>query len=108
MTIQHSSAVLPDTASHEERRTVDTTIVSELVALFPGSTSRELAEFANRDRWQIARRLPEAARLKRATTVFKGRPRECQVTGRMAITWWPRQVPTAIATTVEAAAPAAA
>jgi hypothetical protein len=92
-----NAAILPDTATRDEQRQVDTTIVAELVAMFPGSTSRELAEFSGRDRWQIARRLPEAARLKKSRAVYKGRPRACQVTGRMALTWWPRPVPTAVA-----------
>jgi len=89
-----SNAILPQDATYTDKRRVDTTAVGDLVAQFPGSTSRELAAFSGRCRWQIARRLPEAARLKKQRRVFKGRPRACQVTGRIAITWWPREVPT--------------
>jgi len=94
---QVAAKILPEDASWEERRAVDTGTVADLVARFPGCTSRELAVFSGLDRFQIARRLPDAARIKRTPQrVWRGRPRACEVTGRMAITWWPRPVPTAL------------
>jgi hypothetical protein len=92
-TAAHADPVLPEPATYEQRRQVTSQIVIDLVALYPGSTSRELADISGRCRMQIARRLPEAAAHKKLPRVFKGRPRPCQVTGRVALTWWPRPVP---------------
>ena len=49
----------------------------------PGLTSFELASHCSLDRFQLARRLPECRLLS------KGAPRQCSVTGRQAVTWWP-------------------
>lgn len=38
-------------------------IAFELVKLFPGRTSKELAELGTLDRYQLARRLPELAEM---------------------------------------------
>lgn len=65
--------------------------VLDLVRRFPGHTSAELAiksELAGGDidRWTAARRLPEL----RSTWIVKnGEPRECGVTGRRALVWYP-------------------
>ena len=77
---------------YSDYRKVDTRLVETLVGEFPGRTSHELSKFANKCRMQIARRLPEAARMI-ARDVFRGPRRECQVTGRTAQTWWDREVP---------------
>ena len=53
---------------------------------FPGRTSSELAGGDVRIRYQLARRLPELARMGKVT---KGPARTCRVTGRSSITWRP-------------------
>jgi hypothetical protein len=65
--------------------------VLDLVKLYEGRTSQELAQYATNmghpklDRYVIARRLPE---LLSYGFVLKGLPRSCEVTGYMATTWW--------------------
>lgn len=86
-------------------------IVTAAVHMSPGSTSAELAEYCDRhallvaqralgvsypsmdqiiscalDRWQIARRLPEA---ETAETIRRGEARKCEIKGRKSLTWWP-------------------
>ena len=51
----------------------------------PGLTSAELARATGLDRYMLARRLPELA-----PAAVKGDPQRCQVTGRHAMTWWPK------------------
>ena len=64
---------------------------AELVRSHPGHTSAELAKQSGKDRTVIARRLPDAANHP-GTEVYRGQTRSCSVTGRRAITWWPRDV----------------
>jgi hypothetical protein len=47
-------------------------------------TSMELAHAASIDRYIVARRLPD---LERDRQVMRGAMRECEVSGRLAITW---------------------
>lgn len=61
-------------------------IILDLVARFPGSTSRELAAAGGIDRYAPARRLPE---LERAGDVRRGDMRRCADGGRLSATWWP-------------------
>lgn len=64
-----------------QRRTVEAA-----VWMHPGLTSAELARKCLLDRWQIARRLPEA---ELAGHVKRGEARVCGVSNRRAITWQP-------------------
>jgi len=50
----------------------------------PGSTSKELTRHCSLDRHQIARRLPEMARM---NLVEKGPSRICEMGGTRALTW---------------------
>jgi len=67
--------------------------VLEYVKLWPGHTSNELAARIavhtgtkpEEHRWMIARRLPEL----RGPHVRNGHARECTITDRQALTWWP-------------------
>lgn len=85
----------PQPATYEEARSLGLHKAAEIVARFPGSTSRELAQLSGYDRTKMARRLPEAEAetWRRRQLVWQGYPRKCKVTGRMAITWWDREVP---------------
>ena len=56
------------------------------VRAFPGHTSFELALLTEINKYTLARRLPECVT---AGTVMKGEIRECEITGRKALTWWP-------------------
>lgn len=66
--------------AHQQRQAV------AAVRQWPGSTSRELAEHAQMDRYALARRLPEA---ERAGLIVRGPMRECSISGRETLTWWP-------------------
>jgi len=55
------------------------------LAAHPGSTSRQLAERANLDRYTVARRLPDLERNGRARKGEKVRDDN----GRLAVTWFP-------------------
>ncbi|MEM0953322.1 MAG: MarR family transcriptional regulator [Pseudomonadota bacterium] len=80
--------------SKPPRETISTTTVADLVRKHPGQTSAELAAMTGLDRMMIARRLPEAAALKKGPTVFKGATRKCNHSGRPnSITWWPMPTP---------------
>lgn len=68
------------------RRAVQQHAVLAAVMAQPGLTSRELAQAAGMDRYVVARRLPE---LEAAKRVRKGEARECRVSKRQAVTWWP-------------------
>ena len=59
----------------------------QAVERFPGHTSQELADKLGFDRYMLARRLPE---LRQRGLVRNGTaPRECTVTGNLAMAWWP-------------------
>ncbi len=68
------------------RRAVQQHAVLAAVMAHPGLTSRELAQAAGMDRYVAGRRLPE---LEAAKRVRKGEARECRVSKRRAVTWWP-------------------
>lgn len=68
------------------RRAVQQHAVLAAVMTQPGLTSRELAQAAGMDRYVAGRRLPE---LEAAKRVRKGEARECRVSKRLAVTWWP-------------------
>lgn len=56
------------------------------VRQFPGHTSFELAMLTDLERYMLGRRLSEC---ETAGTVKRGAPKYCDVTGRLAMTWWP-------------------
>lgn len=56
------------------------------VRQFPGHTSFELAMLTDLDRYALGRRLSEC---ETAGTVKRGETKYCDVTGRLAMTWWP-------------------
>jgi len=60
--------------------------VIDAVCMHPGLTSAELAQYTPLDRYEVARRLPEA---ERTHAVVKGEKRQCTMTGNTATTWWP-------------------
>jgi hypothetical protein len=60
---------------------------AQAVVDFPGRTSQELSRDAKLDRYMLARRLPEC---EEALVVRRGPARACSVTGKQALTWWPR------------------
>ncbi|MES1926546.1 MarR family transcriptional regulator [Salinisphaera sp. T31B1] len=107
----HTSHAAADamTASGWRRHHQD--IVTAAVRLSPGSTSAELSAVCERrsltvarivydktwpnrdeeasvrlDRWQIARRLPEA---ETAEDIRRGEARKCSIKERKSLTWWP-------------------
>lgn len=61
-------------------------MVADLVLSNPGMTSRELSEISSLDRYQLARRLPEA---EKKGWVHKGLSRVSPTTDLPAVTWWP-------------------
>jgi predicted HTH transcriptional regulator len=60
-------------------------IIYELVKMYPGSTSRELTQWCDLDRYQIARRLAD---LKNMGVVRQGPIRNCRIGGRPSVTWF--------------------
>ena len=80
--------------SHEAAAQLDATgargfqqrIAAQAVERHPGLTSMELAKKTGLDRYMLARRLPEC---RTASAVRMGEARECSVSGRQAMTWWP-------------------
>jgi predicted HTH transcriptional regulator len=60
-------------------------IIYELVKMYPGSTSRELTQWCDLDRYQIARRLAD---LKNMGLVRQGPVRNCRIGGRPSVTWF--------------------
>jgi hypothetical protein len=62
-------------------------IAYNAVVTHPGCTSLELSKRCELDRYQLARRLSEIA----GKYVQKGHMRQCTVSGRMAVTWLPKQ-----------------
>lgn len=66
-----------------ERRALDAATVAELVALYPGRTSRELATLGGYCPMVFARHVPQTL------GVSKGSVRACEVTGRRCLTWIP-------------------
>ena len=62
-------------------------IIYELVKQYPGSTSRELTQWCELDRYQIARRLAD---LKNMGLVEQGPIRNCRIGGRPSVIWFVR------------------
>ena len=60
--------------------------VADTVRRNPGYTSAELANMTGIDRYELARRLPEA---RTASQVMNGPHRPCSITGRTVQTWFP-------------------
>lgn len=56
------------------------------VKAHPGHTSLELSQLARCCRFGLAKRLPEC---ETAGLVRKGATKQCDVSGRRAVTWWP-------------------
>jgi len=65
---------------------------ADAVALHPGRTSAQLAGCCSLDRYQIARRLPEA---EQAGDVHRRPPASLEPGSRPAYTWWPGPAPVA-------------
>jgi hypothetical protein len=70
-------------ASGSRQRQIE--IAAELVKQYPGSTCRELAE-KGMDNERLHKRIPDAVV---AGLVTRGAWRQCFVTGRKAMTFWP-------------------
>jgi hypothetical protein len=68
---------------HQQRQVI------AAVRAFPGCTSFELAMKTKLDRYVVARRLSECVT---ADEVKKGEPKACPITGKQALTWWPKEV----------------
>jgi len=85
------------TTSHDQtraqQRKLTTSRATEIVKDHPGHTCGELAQITGEQRTMLARRLPDAANLKKPK-LFKGAPRACGESGKSAFTWWPLPVPT--------------
>lgn len=60
--------------------------IAEAVWTHPGRTSSELAAITGLDRYQAARRCPDALAQGR---IKQGPARVCTVQGRLCVTWWP-------------------
>ena len=73
-----------DQVTRSGRRGSQKRAVLELVRLWPGRTSAELARSGELDRYVVARRLPD---LCRDGLVRRGDERMCSVTDNQAITW---------------------
>lgn len=76
-----AAEIIASGARAEQQRQVLTA-----VRAMPGSTSAELAQTFDLDRYAVARRLPE---LDRAGFIRRGDARRCDANGRTALTWWP-------------------
>lgn len=84
----HAAADAITAGGKRHRQMLDTV---QVVRAHPGLTSAELArmglaERLGLDRYQIARRLPEA---ETAGHVTRGRSQRDIFTGRPGVTWWP-------------------
>lgn len=83
-------------SSHQSAREVEATgsagaqrrAAIALVERHPGHTSLELAQYGQLDRLQLARRLPECAK---AGHLTRKDYKRCSVSGKKAVTWWPRE-----------------
>ena len=69
------------------KRAAQQAITAKAVEQYPGLTSLELSRRARVDRYMLARRLPE---VEETGQVRRGQERRCSVSGRLALTWWPR------------------
>ena len=76
-----SSQLAGEAIEASGQASVQRQIALSAVKRHPGHTSRELAELCPLDRYQLARRLPEIAALK------KGDLRHCTVGGILSVTW---------------------
>jgi hypothetical protein len=94
-TLSHMPARATDPATSWEaaetmvssgKRALQQAAAEQAVKLNPGHTSAELARYCALDRYQLARRLPEA---ESAGLVRRGESRKCMATGHSATTWWP-------------------
>lgn len=75
--------------THSGKRSGDVLKAAELVKLHPGSTCRELAKLGVMDNESLHKRLPDAASPE-VGLIERGLDRVCFVTGRRAVTWWPK------------------
>lgn len=69
------------------KRATQQRMVAKAVRTFPGHTSNELAAILQVHQDVPQKRLSEC---KTAGAVFCGDKRKCTVTGRPALTWWPK------------------
>lgn len=81
-----TSAMSEDEINKTGKRRRQQQIVAETVAAYPGLTSAELAGKCGLDRYQVARRAPEAELSGR---IQRDERRKCSVLGSSAMTWWP-------------------
>lgn len=68
------------------KRAAQQQLTAKAVEQYPGRTSMEIARRARMDRYMLARRLKEC---EQAGLVRRGQQRQCSVSGRQALTWWP-------------------
>lgn len=61
-------------------------IVLRAIRMHPGETSHELSARCGLERHEVARRCPD---LLATGLVRKGAKRPCDMTGNLAVTWWP-------------------
>jgi hypothetical protein len=81
-----SSHLAADELERSGRLNVQQALALAAVRKCPGRSSRELGRLSPLDRYQLARRLPE---LETLGLVKRGMVRECGVSRRLALTWWP-------------------
>ena len=90
MTMTALSRTTDPITSHEAAARVDVQTQCERVlgALkrYPGSTSKELADKGDLNRYMVARRLPD---LLQQGLARKGTPRSCNIGMGRAVPWWP-------------------
>ena len=79
-----SSHIAAHEITYSGSRTTQQIEAFNLVAAYPGHTSRELAYISELDRYQMARRLSD---LEHAGLVTKGPARRDETNLRMAVTW---------------------
>lgn len=77
-----TSHLAGDEVTQSGRRQSQINKVTAMVRAREGLTSAELAKANEADRYMVARRLPDAL------AVMKGDPRQCNISGRLAVTWW--------------------
>ena len=74
-------------SENSKRRPEQTLDTARLVNKLPGRTSAELAFMTGGDRYVIGRRCPDAERM---GLIVRGDMKTCSISGRLALTWWPK------------------
>ncbi len=71
-------------------RTRQANEVYVLVVRYPGMTAREYDKIAGFTREVSHKRLPELEKEKNGALIKRGFSRTCSLSGKKAITWWPK------------------